>query len=199
MICYKKKFKFVFLLLFFFNSCISLPGIDKNPKQKKLEEKDSIISEFSMNDVKINIIDINSLTLDEIKNYNENKIEELDYKVNKFPNIYEYKYEYVLGPADSLSINLTDTDDLDGTYLIDEDGMIDLPFISKVKLNNLTLNQAQNYLLKIIEDFYKNPDLQINIEEFNSSKVYIIGAVRNQITLNLNQKPIRLIEAAIQE
>ena len=198
MICFKKKFKIVFLLLFFLNSCVSLPGIDKNPKQKKLKEKDSLINEFSMNDVKINIIDINSLTLDEIENYNENKIEELDYKVNKFPNIYEYKYEYVLGPADSLSINLTDTDDLDGTYLIDEDGMIDLPFISKVKLNNLTLNQAQNYLLKIIEDFYKNPDLQINIEEFNSSKVYIIGAVRNQITLNLNQKPIRLIEAAIQ-
>mgnify|MGYP001173833864 FL=1 len=198
MICFKKKFDIVFLLLFFLNSCVSLPGIDKNPKQKKLKEKDSLINEFSMNDVKINIIDINSLTLDEIENYNENKIEELDYKVNKFPNIYEYKYEYVLGPADSLSINLTDTDDLDGTYLIDEDGMIDLPFISKVKLNNLTLNQAQNYLLKIIEDFYKNPDLQINIEEFNSSKVYIIGAVRNQITLNLNQKPIRLIEAAIQ-
>ena len=198
MICFKKKFEIVFLLLFFLNSCVSLPGIDKNPKQKKLKEKDSLINEFSMNDVKINIIDINSLTLDEIENYNENKIEELDYKVNKFPNIYEYKYEYVLGPADSLSINLTDTDDLDGTYLIDEDGMIDLPFISKVKLNNLTLNQAQNYLLKIIEDFYKNPDLQINIEEFNSSKVYIIGAVRNQITLNLNQKPIRLIEAAIQ-
>ena len=77
-------------------------------------------------------------------------------------------------------------------------GMIDLPFIGKVKLDNLTLNDAQNILQKVIQNFYKNPDLQINIEEFNSSKVYVVGAVRNQITIELNQKPIRLIEAAIQ-
>ena len=58
--------------------------------------------------------------------------------------------------------------------------MIDLPFIGKVKLDQLTLNQAQTILTDVIKDFYKNADLQINIEEFNSSKVYIVGAVRNQ-------------------
>ncbi len=102
-----------------------------------------------------------------------------------------------MGPADSITINLTDTDDLDNTYLIDQNGMIDLPFIGKIKLNNLTLNQAQNILMDVIKDFYKNPDLQINIEEFNSSKVHIVGAVRNQKTIKLDQKPIKLIEAAI--
>ena len=76
--------------------------------------------------------------------------------------------------------------------------MIDLPFIGKVKIDGLTINDAQNILTEVIQQFYKNPDLQIKIEEFNSSKVYIVGAVRNQITINLDQKPIRLIEAAIQ-
>ena len=52
-------------------------------------------------------------------------------------------------------------------------------------------------LQEVIQNFYKNPDLQISIEEFNSSKVYVVGAVRNQITIELNQKPIRLLEAAI--
>ena len=65
-----------------------------------------------------------------------------------------------------------------------------------IKLDDLTLNEAQNILLQVIQNFYKNPDLQINIEEFNSSKVYIVGAVRNQITINLDQKPIKLIEDA---
>ena len=51
---------------------------------------------------------------------------------------------------------------------------------------------------KITEDFYKNSDLQIKIEDFNSSKVYIVGAVRNQKTIKLDQKPIKLIEAAIE-
>jgi len=192
-----QSFKIILLILFFLTSCVTLPGIDKNPSKKKLNQK--ILSDnYSMNDVGINIIKINSLTDQEINKLNKNKIEELDFKVKNFSNIYNYKYEYILGASDTVSINLTDTDDLDGTYLIDEMGMIDLPFIGKVKLDNLTLNDAQNILQKVIQNFYKNPDLQINIEEFNSSKVYVVGAVRNQITIELNQKPIRLIEAAIQ-
>ena len=129
--------------------------------------------------------------------YNKSKIEEANYKIKKYSNIYDYNYEYILGPADKISINLTDTDDLDGSYLVDQDGMIDLPFIGKVKVNGLSLNDTQNILTDVIKEFYKNPELQLNIEEFNSSKVYIVGAVRNQKTINLNQKPIKLIEAAI--
>ena len=83
-------------------------------------------------------------------------------------------------------------------YLVDQEGMVDLPFIGKVKVDGLTINEAQDILIEVVKDFYKNPDLQINIDEFNSSKVYIVGAVRNQLTINLNQKPIKLIEAAIE-
>jgi polysaccharide export outer membrane protein len=197
MLFLNKNFKIILLILFFLTSCVSLPGIVKNPSKKKLNQE-TLSGNYTMDDVGINIISINSLTDQEINKLNENKIDELDFKVKDFSNIYNYKYEYILGASDTVSINLTDTDDLDGTYLIDEMGMIDLPFIGKVKLDNLTLNDAQNILQKIIQNFYKNPDLQINIEEFNSSKVYVVGAVRNQITIELNQKPIRLIEAAIQ-
>ena len=197
MLFLNKSFKIILLILFFLTSCVSLPGIVKNPSKKKLNQE-TLSGNYTMDDGGINIIGINSLTDQEINKLNENKIDELDFKVKNFSNIYNYKYEYILGASDTVSINLTDTDDLDGTYLIDEMGMIDLPFIGKVKLDKLTLNDAQNILQKVIQNFYKNPDLQINIEEFNSSKVYVVGAVRNQITIELNQKPIRLIEAAIQ-
>ena len=70
------------------------------------------------------------------------------YDVNKkYSNIYNYNYEYILGPADKVFIDLTDTDDLDGTYLIDQEGMIDLPFIGKVKLDDLTLMTTENLFL----------------------------------------------------
>jgi len=189
--------KYFLIILFFLNSCVSLPGINKSPSKKKPNKK-IIESEYSIKDVGINIVKINTLSDMDIDFYNKRKVEEADYKVKKFSNIYNYNYEYILGPADSISINLTDTDDLDNTYLIDQEGMIDLPFIGKVKLNGLTLNEAQNILVEIVKDFYKNPDLQINIEEFNSSKVYIVGAVRNQKTIKLDQKPIKIIEAAIE-
>jgi len=193
----KNLSKYLIVIIFFLNSCVSLPGINKSPSKKKPSKK-IIESEYSIKDVGINIININSLSEVDIDFYNKRKVQEVDYKVKKFSNIYDYNYEYILGPADSISINLTDTDDLDNTYLIDQEGMIDLPFVGKIKLDGLTLNEAQNILVEVVNDFYKNPDLQINVEEFNSSKVYIVGAVRNQKTIKLDQKPIKLIEAAIE-
>src|SRR6056300_570184 len=191
-----KKILFIFALFFLLQSCVTLPGINQNIVEiKKLV---SIESDYSINDVGIEIIEINSLTENDFKTLNNKKIEELDFKVNKFNNIYDYKYEYILGPADIISINLTDTDDLDNSYEIDPDGFIDLPFVGKAKIDGLVLDDAQNILKQILGEFYINPDLQISIDEYNSSKVYIVGAVRNQITINLDQKPIKLIEAAIQ-
>jgi len=197
MIFLNKKIIVFITLLYVLNSCVSLPGINKNPKSQKQSENINKY-EYSINDVGINIIDLNSLSDFEIKKYNNDKIEELDYRVNKISDIYDYRYEYILGPADSISLDLTDTDDLDNTYLIDEYGMIDLPFVGKIKIADLTLNEAQNILMAVIENYYKNPDIQLKIETFNSSKIHIVGAVRNQITINLDQKPIKLIEAAIQ-
>tara|TARA_X000000950_G_scaffold176661_1_gene214497 strand:- start:2843 stop:3973 length:1131 start_codon:yes stop_codon:yes gene_type:complete len=193
----KKIIFLLILVLFLFNNCTILPGINKNPNKKNPNQKFQL-SEYSINDVKINIIKINKLSENEILGYNKYQTNNYKNKIQDYSEIYNYRYEYILGPSDSVSIDLTDTDDLDGVYKIDQDGMIDLPFIGKIKISELYLNEAQNLLIQIIKTFYKNPDLQINIEEFNSNKVYIVGAVRNQITISLNQQPLTLIEAAIQ-
>jgi len=191
-----KKFFVFFQLIVFLNSCAILPGINNGPSKKN--SKAILDNKYTIEDIGIDIIKINSLTENDFNIINEINIEELDFKVNKFNDIYNYRYEYILGPADIISINLTDTDDLDNSYEIDPDGMIDLPFIGKIKIDSLTVDEAQIILKQILSDFYRNPDLQISVEEYNSSKVYIVGAVRNQITINLDQKPIKLIEAAIQ-
>ena len=193
-----KKLSLLFILiLFLLNNCTILPGINKSPNKKNPNKKLQP-SEYSINDVKINIIKINELSDEEINKYSKNQINDLVNEVKNYSEVYDYKYEYILGVSDAISIDLTDTDDLDGVYKIDQAGMIDLPFIGKIKLDELTLNEAQNLLLQIIKNFYKNPDLQVGIEEFNSNKVYIVGAVRNQTTISLNEQPLSLIEAAIE-
>jgi len=194
----KKKISLCFLILFLFNSCSTIiPGINEDPKKKNYNSKLQA-NEYSIEDVKVNIIKINDLSNSEIKKLNNSNVKDLDNKINTYSEIYDYRYEYILGSSDVIKINLTDTDDIDGVYEIDQNGMIDFPFIGRIKLDSLTVNEAQNILLSIIKNFYKNPDLQINIEEYNSSKVYLIGAVQNQVTIALDQKPITLIEAAIQ-
>jgi polysaccharide export outer membrane protein len=196
----KKRITLCFLFLILLNNCSTiLPGINKDPQKKKSNNKIQV-NEYSIEDVKVNIIKINELSDKEIKklNNNNNNVKDLSDKIYNYSEIYNYRYEYILGLSDIIKIDLTDTDDLDGVYEIDQSGMIDFPFIGRIKLDSLTLNEAQNILLNIIKNFYKNPDLQINIEEYNSSKVYVVGAVQNQVTITLDQKPITLIDAAIQ-
>ena len=192
------------IILFFLNNCAAQKmietsvstGINKEPTSKIGSKKD--FGDYNINDVEINLININKLTNNKIEYYNSKRVDILDHKIKKFSNIYNYKYEYVLGETDVININLTDTDDIDDIYKIDENGMIDLPFTGKVRISDLSISEAHNILTTVIEQYYKNPDLQIEVEEFNSSKVFIVGAVENQLTINLDQKPIKLIEAAIQ-
>ena len=186
----------IIFIIFFTYGCVVLPGINKAPKKQTIS--DSVSGNYSLNDIEIEIIDINKLNENEINNYNISKVKELKYSINTFSNIYDYKYEYALGASDVLSINLTDTDDIDGSYIIGPNGSIDLPFVGKINITNLTLNETKIKLVSVLKKYYKNSDLQVTINEFNSSKIYVLGAVRNQITINLDQKPLQLIDAAIQ-
>ena len=184
------------LILFFISGCSQLPGINKDPKSQSASNK--LNSYYTIKDVKIEITKINSLNEFEINKFNNSKLDEISFSVQNFDNIYNYDYSYVLGSSDIISINLTDTDDVDGSYTIDPNGDIDLPFIGRIKIEGLDINKAQSKLISILSKYYKNPELQIEIDKYNSSKIYILGAVRNQLTINLDQKPIRLIDAAVQ-
>ena len=192
---YIKLFKISFIL-FLTYGCSKLPGINIKPENQLGSNKLSNYS--SIKDVKIEITKINDLNETEIDNLNDHKLEELSFSVQDFKNIYDYEYSYVLGSSDIISINLTDTDDIDNSYTIDPNGDIDVPFVGKIKIEGLDINKAQESLISVLGKYYKNPELQIKIEEYNSSKIYILGAVRNQLTINLDQKPIRLIDAAVQ-
>jgi polysaccharide biosynthesis/export protein len=190
----KNIIKIIFIF-FFTYGCSSLPGINEEPKEQKNSKLD--ISNYTINDINVDIIEINDLNEYQIKSYNNLNVKEIKYSIKQFSNIYNYTYEYTLGSSDVISINLTDTDDLDGSYIIGPNGNIDLPFVGKINIQNLTLNETKEKLVSVLKKFYKSYDLQINIDEFNSSKAYILGAVKNQITIDLNQKPIKLIDAAI--
>ena len=190
-----RAFSIIFII-FATYSCSSLPGINKDIKKQK---SSTLSTEYyTRNDITIDIIDINNLNANQINNYNTSKVKELKYSINEFSNVYNYKYEYALDSSDVISINLTDTDDIDGSYIIGPNGNVDLPFVGKIDIKNLSLIESKKKLISVLKKYYKNYDLQVKIEEFNSSKVYILGAVKTQLTIDLDQKPIKLIDAAIQ-
>ena len=188
-------FKIIFVI-FVTYGCSSLPGFNEDITKQKGSK--NITGYYTINDITVDIIEINNLNENQIREFNESKVKELKYSIKQFSNIYNYNYEYALGSSDVISINLTNTDDVDGSYIISPNGNIDLPFVGKIYVENLTLTETKKELISVLKKYYKDYDLQVKIEEFNSSKVYILGAVRTQLTINLNQKPIKLIDAAIQ-
>ena len=191
----KNKMIFIILSLLFLNSCSNLStGISENP---------IINPELSKNintpDIKIKIIDLNQLNPSDINkenldiSENENKID----PIKQYFDLYDYVYQYQIGPGDEMVINLTETDDIDGSYLVDPFGMIDLPYVGKIEVKDFTTNQIQNKLVSVLKEFYKNPDMQVDIVSFNSSKVYVTGTVRNQLVIDMDDKPLRVLDAII--
>ena len=188
------KIFLIFFFSFFLFSCNALnTGITENPIDPKKTKN------IYTPNIKIKIKDINELTFADINetnnDYTDNSVQ--DSAIKEYFGLYDYVYEYQLGPGDEIVINLTETDDIDGNYLIDPFGMIDLPYVGKINVKDLTSAEAQNMLLSILKKFYKNQDLQLDIVAFSSSKVYVTGTVRNQLVIDMSDKPIRVLDALI--
>ena len=193
---YKFKIIIFILSLFFLNSCNNLStGISENPIINPKQSKN-----ISTPDIRIKIIDINELDYSEIndENLNFSDVQRDDsYLAKEFYDLYDYVYQYQIGPGDEMVINLTETDDIDGSYLVDPFGMIDLPYVGKINVKDLTSTEVQNQLLIMLKEYYKNPDLQLDIVSFSSSKVYVTGTVRNQLVIDMDDKPLRVLDALI--
>jgi len=193
---YKYKIVIFILSLFFLNSCNNLStGISENPIINPEQSKN-----INTPNIKIKIIDINELDYSEINNENSNYsyVQRDDtYFAKEFYDLYDYVYQYQIGPGDEIVINLTETDDIDGSYLVDPFGMIDLPYVGKINVKDFTSTEVQNQLLNMLKEYYKNPDLQLDIVSFSSSKVYVTGTVRNQLVIDMDDKPLRVLDALI--
>lgn len=193
---YKYKIVIFILYLFFLNSCNNLStGISENPIINPEQSKN-----INTPNIKIKIIDINELDYSEINNENSNYSyvrRDDTYFAKEFYDLYDYVYQYQIGPGDEIVINLTETDDIDGSYLVDPFGMIDLPYVGKINVKDFTSTEVQNQLLNMLKEYYKNPDLQLDIVSFSSSKVYVTGTVRNQLVIDMDDKPLRVLDALI--
>jgi len=178
------------LMLILLSSCAMAPGISEKPN---LEKNNSINP-----NIKVVIHDLNQMSFDEINELKSKYIpSNSDDVALKYNNFFDYIYEYQLGGGDEITLNLTETDDIDGSYLIDPFGNIDLPYVGKINLSNLSAIEAQNLLMNVLKEYYINPDLQLNVITFKSSKVYVTGTVRNQLIIDLDDNPIRILDAMI--
>nr|WP_299201318.1 polysaccharide biosynthesis/export family protein [uncultured Brumimicrobium sp.] len=77
-------------------------------------------------------------------------------------------------------------------YLVDADGMVNLPVLGRMKLGGLSRAEATLLLENELKNYLSNPVVNIQIQNF---KITVLGDVKKPGTFNIPNERITLLEA----
>lgn len=91
----------------------------------------------------------------------------------------KYSEEYRIGPKDLLEISVFGLDEMNKTVRVSEEGKITLPLLGEIQVEGLTKADLEKKLSALLEEEYlQNPQVTVFIQDYQSKKVSILGAVR---------------------
>ena len=85
---------------------------------------------------------------------------------------------YILGPGDSLQIELLNIPELSGTFSIGPDGTIYLPRLRALYVEGLTVEELRYFLTEQFKTYVKNPQLYVRPVGYRPIRIYVGGEVR---------------------
>ena len=102
---------------------------------------------------------------------------------------------YTVGGKDVLSILVFEEPDLTKRDMrVSNDGFITFPLIGRLRVGGLTLNQIEKALVsRLGKDFLVNPQITVQVVEFSSKFINVLGAVKGPGGIPL-KGPITLLE-----
>lgn len=88
--------------------------------------------------------------------------------------------EYRLGPEDQVSITVRFSDELNNkTFTVDSAGFIDIPFAGRISAAGSTITELEHDVGLKLEPYFKTPAVVINLVQYGSRPVSIVGEVQN--------------------
>ena len=101
---------------------------------------------------------------------------------------------YILGPGDSLQIELLDIPELSGTFSIGPDGTIYLPRLRALYVEGPTVEELRYFLTEQFKTYVKSPELYVR-----PIRIYVGGELRRPgyYTLSGSQELGRLSDSAV--
>lgn len=104
--------------------------------------------------------------------------------------------DYLLGPGDVIRIQVFQSTDLTVEARISESGVISYPLLGVVKMAGLSPQQAENLISTRLRDgkFLQNPQVTLNVLEFRSQQVSVLGNVNKPGRYPLETTGMRLSE-----
>ena len=85
---------------------------------------------------------------------------------------------YILGPGDSLQIELLDIPELSGTFSIGPDGTLYLPRLRALYVEGLTVEELRYFLTEQFKAYVKNPELYVRPVRYRPIRIYVGGEVK---------------------
>jgi len=85
---------------------------------------------------------------------------------------------YILGPGDSLQIELLDIPELSGSYSIGPDGTIYLPRLRALYVEGLTVEELRYFVTQQFKAYVRNPQVYVRPVGYRPVRVYLGGEVR---------------------
>lgn len=104
--------------------------------------------------------------------------------------------DYEIGPGDVLAISVTDAPEFSGKFRVDQSGFLGMSSLpSPLKAQGKTPVQLAKDLGEALEDakLYRNPTVNIFVDEYHSQTVTVVGAVAKPSVYSL-QKRTTLLE-----
>lgn len=84
---------------------------------------------------------------------------------------------YVLGPGDSLNVQLWKEPSLSGQVKVRPDGFVSLPLVNEVQVTGLTTADLRKLLEKKYSEFVNLPHVAVRVDGIASSEVFLVGQI----------------------
>lgn len=117
------------------------------------------------------------------------------YLVPQVPASPSREKDYAIGGRDILKIVVFEEPDLSKDEIrVSNDGYITFPLIGRVQVEGLTANELEKEMVRRLgKDFLVNPQVTVQVKDFASKTVNVLGAVKSPGALPL-KGPITLLE-----
>jgi polysaccharide export outer membrane protein len=86
---------------------------------------------------------------------------------------------YIVGPGDILAVHVFYEPQLSGTFRVENDGQFSYPFLGRVSAGGRTASAIATLLKeRLSEGYLRNPQVTVDVEQFRSQSVFVMGEVR---------------------
>lgn len=113
---------------------------------------------------------------------------------------------YKIGPNDALFITVWDHPELTvpggqqqaqaaNARVVRDDGTLFYPFVGSVEVAGLTLEELREIITQRLSRFIEQPQVDVNVMEYNSQKIIVSGAFENAGFLPVDSRQLTLLQA----